>query len=136
MPIKEQWTRTLSAGNRDITISAGDYALYIEHQIAGTVGGVLPLTQLTEGKAHELISVLLAGYRESFGKEFVPGTPTKPIPMRLICEGCGELHIDEGEFETYPHTTHVCQHCGLTWKPAKVPTVGVRFLPGYKNEEK
>lgn len=25
--------------------------------------------------------------------------PECPIPMRLCCEGCGELHIDEGEFE-------------------------------------
>jgi hypothetical protein len=57
-----------------------------------------------------------------------------PIPMRLCCEGCGELHIDEGEFATKPHHTHSCQHCGLTWRPAVVPTVGVRFLPGFKNE--
>jgi hypothetical protein len=57
----------------------------------------------------------------------------KPIPMRLICEGCGKLHIDEGEFATKPHHTHSCQFCGLTWRPAVVPTVGVRFLPGFKN---
>lgn len=57
----------------------------------------------------------------------------RPIPMRLVCEGCGELHIDEGEFATKPHHTHSCQHCGLTWRPAVVHTVGVRFLPGFKN---
>ena len=57
-----------------------------------------------------------------------------PIPMRLCCEGCGELHIDEGEFATQPHHTHSCQHCGLTWRPAVVCTVGGRFLPGFKNE--
>jgi hypothetical protein len=57
-----------------------------------------------------------------------------PIPMRLPCEKCGALHIDEGRFATEPHETHVCQSCGLTWKPARVPTVGVAFLPGYKNE--
>lgn len=54
--------------------------------------------------------------------------------MRLPCEKCGELHIDEGEFATKPHHTHSCQHCGLTWRPAVVHTVGVRFLPGFKNE--
>lgn len=59
----------------------------------------------------------------------------EPIPMRLICEGCGELHIDEDEFATKPHHTHSCQHCGLTWRPAVVATVGVRFLPGFKNDE-
>ena len=56
-----------------------------------------------------------------------------PIPMRLLCPICGELHIDEGEFETKPHHTHACQTCGHVWRPAIVPTVGVRFLPGFKN---
>jgi rubredoxin len=56
-----------------------------------------------------------------------------PIPMRIPCPECGELHIDEGEFATKPHHTHSCQHCGLTWRPAVVATVGVRFLPGFKN---
>ena len=47
---------------------------------------------------------------------------------------CGELHIDVGEFETKAHHTHACQHCGAVWRPAVVATVGVRFLPGFKNE--
>lgn len=59
---------------------------------------------------------------------------TEPIPMRLACEACGVLHIDEGEFLTKPHHTHSCQFCGLTWRPAVVHTVGVQFLPGFKNE--
>ena len=29
-----------------------------------------------------------------------------PIPMRLTCPSCGELHIDVGEFATKPHHTH------------------------------
>lgn len=57
-----------------------------------------------------------------------------PIPMFLTCPGCGERHIDEGEFSTKPHHTHACQSCGLAWRPAVVSTVGVRFLPGFKNE--
>jgi predicted RNA-binding Zn-ribbon protein involved in translation (DUF1610 family) len=56
------------------------------------------------------------------------------IPMRIPCPDCGELHIDEGEFATRPHHTHSCQKCGMTWRPAVVNTVGVRFLPGFKNE--
>lgn len=59
-----------------------------------------------------------------------------PIAMRLICEDCGVLHIDEGEFATKPHHTHACQHCGLVWRPAVACTVGVQFLPGFKNEQK
>lgn len=55
--------------------------------------------------------------------------------MRLACEACGKLHIDEGEFLTKPHHTHSCQFCGLTWRPAVVHTIGVQFLPGFKNEQ-
>lgn len=57
------------------------------------------------------------------------------IPMRLHCPECGALHIDEGEFAMQPHHTHACQHCGAVWRPAIVHTVGVRFLPGFKNEK-
>lgn len=60
--------------------------------------------------------------------------PEAPIPMRLHCPDCGELHVDRGEFATTPHHTHACQHCGNVWRPALVPTVGVRFLPGFKNK--
>lgn len=50
------------------------------------------------------------------------------IRMRLPCEGCGELHIDEGSFSTKPHHTHQCASCGLVWRPAVENTIGVRFL--------
>lgn len=56
-----------------------------------------------------------------------------PVPMLLACPSCGERHIDEGDFATKPHHTHACQECGMVWRPAIVPTVGVRFLPGFKN---
>jgi len=53
-----------------------------------------------------------------------------PIPMRLPCPTCGELHVDEGLWATRPHHTHACQHCGAVWRPAVRTTVGVHFLPG------
>lgn len=53
-----------------------------------------------------------------------------PIPIRISCPKCGELHVDEGEFATRPHRTHTCQHCGLNWQPSLACTVGVKFLPG------
>jgi len=56
-----------------------------------------------------------------------------PVPMRLVCPRCGELHVDEAEFATKPHHTHACQFCGEVWRPAVVHTVGVRFRPGFKN---
>lgn len=58
----------------------------------------------------------------------------EPIPMYLTCPRCSARHIDEREFIKKPHHTHSCQACGLTWRPAVVPTVGVLWLPGFKNE--
>ena len=58
-----------------------------------------------------------------------------PIPMILHCSVCHERHIDEGEYATKVHHTHACQHCGECFRPAIVPTVGVQFLPGFKNED-
>ena len=55
------------------------------------------------------------------------------IPMILTCPQCGERHIDEDDFEFKAHHTHACQACGFVWRPAKVNTHGVRFLPGFKN---
>ena len=56
-----------------------------------------------------------------------------PIPMLLWCPSCGERHIDEGAFATRSHTSHACQTCGMVWRPSVEATVGVQFLPGYKN---
>ena len=56
-----------------------------------------------------------------------------PVPMLLHCPLCGGRHVDLGEFATKSHHTHACQHCGHCWRPAVVPTVGVQFLPGFKN---
>ena len=58
-----------------------------------------------------------------------------PIPMILTCPSCNARHIDTGKFATKPHHTHACQSCGTCWRPAVIPTVGVRFLPGFKDNE-
>lgn len=55
------------------------------------------------------------------------------IPMLLRCPECGKRHIDVNEFATKVHHTHACQFCGMVWRPAVVATVGVEFLPGFKN---
>lgn len=57
------------------------------------------------------------------------------VPMLLWCPSCGERHIDAGAFATKPHHTHACQTCGMTWRPAIIPTVGVQFLPGFKDDQ-
>lgn len=60
---------------------------------------------------------------------------SEPIQMLIYCPECSERHIDEGDFATKPHHTHACQHCGAVFRIAIVPTVGVRFLQGFKNED-
>lgn len=59
----------------------------------------------------------------------------RPIPMILFCPNCHHRHIDVGVFEFKHHHTHACQHCGFVWRPAVVYTVGVKFLPGFKDDE-
>ena len=60
---------------------------------------------------------------------------TAGIPARLPCEICGNLHIDTGIWATKPHHTHACQFCGHVWRPMVINSVGVRFLPGFKNDD-
>lgn len=65
-----------------------------------------------------------------------------PVPMVLYCPA-GHQHIDEGAWATNPHKTHYCNKrvypkrggadvagfsCGLEWRPAAFPTVGVAVL--------
>lgn len=60
-------------------------------------------------------------------------TAMPPIPMLLWCPECGERHLDVGDFATHPHHTHACQSCGMVWRPSVLHTVGVQWLPGFKN---
>lgn len=59
--------------------------------------------------------------------------PAPSIPLLLHCPECFERHIDEAPWDAKRHHTHACQNCGHCWRPAVVDTVGVRFLPGFKN---
>jgi hypothetical protein len=54
--------------------------------------------------------------------------------MLLWCPACSARHIDAGEHVTKAHHTHACQICGHVWRPAIEPTVGVQYLPGFKND--
>lgn len=55
--------------------------------------------------------------------------------MLIHCPMCKKRHIDVGVFATKVHHTHSCQKCGHTWRPAVVPTVGVQFLPGFRDSD-
>lgn len=56
-----------------------------------------------------------------------------PIPMLLFCPLCWVQHVDEPDERTPgwtnpPHRSHLCHACGCIWRPADVPTVGVRAI--------
>lgn len=80
--------------------------------------------------APEIVTALIEGCQASIAVL----ERTMLVPMLLWCPECGARHIDVGEFATKKHHTHACQSCGHCWRPAIVATVGVQFLPGFKNE--
>lgn len=97
------------------------HLLHGEEKVSGRGGGSSSTREITGGGA--------AG-------EFKIGTSSNPVVVMLLwCPGCGKRHIDKGKLAIQPHHTHACQHCGLVWRPALVPTVGVEFLPGFKDEK-
>lgn len=68
-----------------------------------------------------------------------------PIDMVLYCPRCHVQHIDEPETEfvqfgageivsmstgwdSPPHRSHLCKGCGCIWRPADVPTNGVKEI--------
>lgn len=62
------------------------------------------------------------------------GNP-EPVPVILHCPMCHNRHVDKDKYATRPHHTHACQECGHCWRPAILCTVGVQFLPGFKDSE-
>ena len=61
-----------------------------------------------------------------------------PIDMLLFCPNCGEQHIDRAKPEQKdetgeswnnpPHRSHRCDYCSWIWRPADVPTNGVKEI--------
>lgn len=53
------------------------------------------------------------------------------LPIVICCPECGRQHVDEGEWVTRLHRTHLCSDpaCGTKFRPALVHTVGVLQLP-------
>jgi hypothetical protein len=59
----------------------------------------------------------------------------RAMPQILFCPMCHVRHIDRGIWTLKLHHTHACQSCGFVWRPAIEPTVGVQFLPGFKDHQ-
>lgn len=60
------------------------------------------------------------------GRYFRPAS----LNMILHCPKCGQQHVDavEPNWDNPPHKTHLCAHCKHLWRPANVPTYGVKEL--------
>lgn len=42
--------------------------------------------------------------------------PSLILPLALNCPSCGARHVDEGEWESRPHRTHLCLECGIEFE--------------------
>ncbi len=122
--------------NREIAV-APHQALRADDACANRLLSLVPFAIIEASdrirKGDPLPSTTIPNSMISPSGPFVVAT-SPPIPMRLTCPSCGELHIDEGEWATKPHSSHACQLCGMVWRPAVQDTVGVKFLPGFRNE--
>lgn len=56
----------------------------------------------------------------------------EPIAMILYCPNCHKKHIDEPDpargWPNPPHKSHLCLFCGTVWRPADIPTTGVKNI--------
>lgn len=125
----------------DLKVSANsDGTVHIGHSGEGWLIEKNPdwgLTILTIGASRIPFNAALLDRPDVFARQRkeagIEEPPVRPVPLLINCPGCGERHIDEGEWANRAHHTHSCQFCGMTWRPAVVATVGVQFLPGFKN---
>lgn len=106
----------------------------VRNLVAAGLGALKPYLQrgaIAEGrKILESVILLARG-------EF-PGQIVEPIPMVLHCPLCGTQHVDKPEPEigwtNPPHKSHLCHGCGIVWRPASVPTVGVESVERGTND--
>lgn len=94
---------------------------------------------------HSSINNPWAEALDAFSEDGAP-TPVavtpEPIDMVLHCPDCGQQHIDSSEqsvehdfgavefpaWDNPPHRSHLCHYCGCIWRPADVPTNGVKTI--------
>ncbi len=51
----------------------------------------------------------------------------EPVAINYIltCPSCQQQHVDKGEWAFRSHRTHLCEFCGVTWRPHDIYTCGV-----------
>ncbi len=130
----EHWVRVLSVvfepPTQDKIMSIIDDGFRSGGPLAAVA---LALETLFESKAREALEGRTL-------PELVP-QPMKQViycPLSAKCECgrprmCGARHVDKGDFATKPHHTHSCQECGGSFRLQKEATVGVAFIPEFKD---
>jgi rubredoxin len=106
-------------------VNASALSLWLTRTLTGVSGDAPTLRRL-----REVLITQCEGEPEWIDEPL----PLSPVPMLLWCPSCRMRHIDVGLFAEHPHHTHACQGCGMVWRPALGPTVGVKYLPGFKDE--
>lgn len=99
------------------------------------------LRDYVERSAHWREGGAAAGHAARLALNVLEQPPVlTPIDMVLHCPHCHMQHIDtpeesdpatwtaekHGPWMNPPHTSHLCGYCGWQWRPADVPTNGVR----------
>jgi hypothetical protein len=94
----------------------------LQAEIVAVSAALLPVSDRT-GEAHSL--------GEAVGN--IVRQLSDPIEIVIHCPECGEQHIDEPVvslgWTNPPHRTHLCEFCGITWRPCSRHTVGVASVP-------
>lgn len=130
--------RDVSVG---FSIEDADVLRYDDNHVSVMLSGsarIVTGSAVDDHKRVQVASRLTLGWarviRDRLDAHLAPGGSDVPIPMLLNCPACGARHVDVGRFATEPHRVHVCQGCGQHFQPALVPTIGVQFLPGCRDE--
>lgn len=80
----------------------------------------------------DVVETMVAAARARLASGAASKSAARPIPMVLHCPDCGEQHVDAPDpaigWDNPPHKTHLCLECGALWRPADVPTEGVKEL--------
>lgn len=116
--------------------------IFLTHESLADPAGMEKMLAVRKQMRREIAAALRAWAEALNDTGRDAGVVAKPVPQVLYCPA-GHQHVDEGEWATKPHKTHLCQRitesdgatpdyktCGLEWRPALFPTVGVRELPG------
>lgn len=109
--------------------------------------GYAGVTRLVRNEGEEGLCLEVTGAEIYVNEEHLD-----PIDMVLHCPECGVQHIDKpmteaeyaarlhesswwecggdkpGRWTNPPHRSHLCHGCGHIWRPADVPTNGVRAV--------